>query len=194
MREHRLTRFIRPRCFVLLALLALALPLVSQADDLSFTYLELTARHVDPDFASSEIGYRGVASLGLPLNFYGFAQFETADLDNVGGDLNNSDFGLGWHIGLGDTVQGLVEAAWTNREAGLFDEDGYTVNVGVRVAPGDTFEFGAKAGYRNLDNNLDGGFGEAYLLWKLWGPVGLVANAELAEKANYYGLGVRLSF
>lgn len=179
---------------VLLAATLLCQPLMVSADDISYTYLELAARHVDPDFAGTEIGYRGAASLSLPLNLYGFAQIESADLDGLSGDLKSSDFGLGWHIGLGDTVHGLVEAAWTNREAGLFDEDGYTVNVGVRVAPGDSFEFGVKAGYRDLDANLDGGFGEAYLLWKLWGPVGLVANAELAEEANYFGLGIRASF
>lgn len=164
------------------------------ADDISYTYAELSVRQVDPDFGSSETGYRAAASLGLPLNFYAFGQYESADIDNAGGNLDASDFGLGWHIGLGDTLHALVEAAWTNRELGVFDEDGYTVNVGLRFAPGDRFEFGAKAGYRDLDDNLAGGFGEAYALWKLWGPLGLTASAELAEDANRYGLGVRVSF
>lgn len=177
-----------------LAVLALTTPLAASADDISYTYVDVSARYVDPDIGSSDTGYKAAASLGLLLNFYGFAQWETADIDNVGGDLEAADFGIGWHLGLGDTVHGLIEAAWTNRELGLFDEDGYTVNVGVRFAPGDTFEVGAKAGYRELDDNLSGGFGEAYLLWKLWGPLGLTANAELAEDANRFGLGARLSF
>ena len=136
------------RLAALAGLLFFGLPVVVHADDISYTYAELSVRQVDPDFGSSEIGYRGAASLGLPLNFYAFAQYESADIDNAGGNLDASDIGLGWHIGLGDTLHALVEAAWTNRELGVFDEDGYTVNVGLRFAPGDTFEFGAKAGRR----------------------------------------------
>lgn len=186
---------VRPSIFTAsLAALALAAALPAAADDISYTYVDLNVRYVDPDIGSADTGYKAAASLALPLNLYGFAQWESADVDNVGGDLEAADFGIGWHLGLGDTVHGLIEAAWTNRELGLFDEDGYTVNVGVRFAPGDTFEVGAKAGYRELDDNLSGGFGEAYVLWKLWGPLGLTATAELAEDANRYGLGARLSF
>jgi len=164
------------------------------ADDISYTYVDGHVQQADPDFGDTNLGYRFEASLGLPLNFYGIASLERADIDDVPGDLDAADFGLGWHLGLGDTVHGLAEVTWTNRELGLFDEDGYTISLGARIAPGDRWEFGAKAGYRDLDDNLEGGYGQAYVLWKIWGILGLSARAELAEEANRIGVGARISF
>jgi hypothetical protein len=164
------------------------------ADDISWTYFEAAAQNVDPDVASSEIGYRFEGSLNLLLGFHAFARWEQADLDDVGGDLSAADFGLGWHFGLGDTAQAFVEAAYTDREAGPFDDDGYSTAVGVRLAPGERWEFGAKAGYRDLAENLDGGYGEGYILWKPFPLLGFTARAELAEDANRYGIGARISF
>lgn len=164
------------------------------AKDISFTYLDGTVQHTDPDLGDSELGYRVEGSLGLLLGFYGFARWEAVDFDDIDGDLEAADLGLGWHIGLGDTIQGLAELAYTNRELGPFDEDGYTVSVGVRFAPVERWEFGVKAGYRDLEENLDGGYGEGYALWKVWSVVGLTARAELTEEANRFGVGARLSF
>lgn len=180
-------------CVTALAyVLAAASP--AQAKDLSFTYLDGTFQYTDPELGDSEFGYRVEGSLDLLLGFYGVARWEAVDLDGIDGDLKATDLGLGWHIGLGDTIQGLAELAYTDRELGPFDEDGYTVSVGVRFAPVERWEFGIKAGYRDLEENLDGGFGEGYLLWKVWGVVGLTARAELAEEAHRFGIGARLSF
>jgi hypothetical protein len=165
-----------------------------QAKDISYTYLDGTYQSIDPDFGSSDTGYRLEGSLGLLLGFYGFARWESADIDDLDGDLSAGDLGLGWHLGLGDTVHGLVEVAYTDRELGPLDSDGYTVSVGVRFAPVERWEFGVKAGYRDLDRNLDGGYGEGYALWKVWSVVGLTARAEIAEDANRIGIGARISF
>lgn len=189
-------RTVRGRAAALALLLALAAvwcPAVL-ARDISYTYVEGIVQQVDPDGAGSETGYRIEGSLGLLLGFYGFASWESADLDGLDGDLESSDLGLGWHLGLGDTVHALAELAYTDREAGPFDEDGYTASVGVRVAPTERWEIGVKAGYRDLDRNLEGGYGQGYLLWKPWGILGLTARAELAEDGNRYGLGARISF
>lgn len=175
------------------ALLVLAASFAN-ADDLSWTYVEAVVQEADPDIGSADPGLRLEASLGLPLNFYAFGRWESVDIDAVDGDLSAADLGLGWHLGLGETIQGLVELAYTDREAGPFDDDGYAMAVGVRVAPGERWEFGAKAGYRDLERNLDGGYGEAYLLWKPFNLLGFVARAELADEANRFGVGARLSF
>jgi hypothetical protein len=166
----------------------------AQAKDISYTYLDGTYQSIDPDFGSSDTGYRLEGSLGLLLGFYGFARWESADIDDLDGDLSAADLGLGWHLGLGDTVHGLVELAYTDREIGPLDSDGYMASVGVRFAPLERWEFGVKAGYRDLDRNLDGGYGEGYVLWKVWSVVGLTARAELAEDANRVGIGARISF
>jgi hypothetical protein len=166
----------------------------AQAKDISYTYLDATYQSIDPDFGSSDTGYRLEGSLSLLLGFYGFGRWESADIDDLDGDLSAADLGLGWHLGLGDTVHGLVELAYTDRELGPLDSDGYTVSVGVRFAPVERWEFGVKAGYRDLDRNLDGGYGEGYALWKVWSVVGLTARAEIAEDANRFGIGARISF
>ena len=174
--------------------LALALASPALAKDISFTYLDGVVQYTEPDVGDSATGYRVEGSLGLLLGFYAIGRWESADIDDLDGDLEATDLGLGWHIGLGDTIQGLAELTYTDRELGPFDEDGYTASVGVRFAPVERWEFGVKAGYRDLDEVLDGGYGEGYVLWKVWGVVGLTARAELAEEANRVGVGARISF
>lgn len=178
---------------LLLALYCAAQTRPAVGDDMSFTYLDGQFQTTNPDSGPSETGYRLEGSLSLPLNFYAIAVWEAADTSTAG-DLSAADLGLGWHLGLGDTVQGLAELTWSNREAGLFDEDGYTASLGVRVAPGERWEFGVKAGYRDLEDNLTGGYGQAYVLWKVWGVLGLTARAELAEDSDTVGVGARVSF
>ena len=180
------------RLGLLLALVAFATP--AFADDISWTYAEAYLQYVDPKAASSDNGYHVEASLGLPLGFHAIGRWEKAELGSGEGDLTGSNIGLGWHLGLGDTLMGFAEVSYTDREAGIFDEDGYTVNVGVRVSPLDRWEFGGRVGYRDLEENLAGGYGEAYLLWKVFGPFGITARAELAEDANRFGVGARFSF
>jgi hypothetical protein len=181
--------------FLLWIALVLVAPIApALAGDISYTYIDGEVQSTDPDFGPADIGYRLEGSLGLPLNFYAIAVWEQADTDDPGGDLDAADLGLGWHLGLGDTIHGLAELTWSNRELGVLDEDGYTASLGVRVAPGDRWEFGIKGGYRDLEENLAGGYGEAYVLWKVWGIVGLTARAELAEEANRVGVGARVSF
>lgn len=178
---------------LLLAFFGTVLITPAIADDLSFTYLDGQIQSTNPDSGSTETGYRLEGSLSLPLNLYAIAVWEAADTSTAG-DLSAADLGLGWHLGLGETVQGLAELTWSDREAGLFDEDGYTASLGVRVAPGERWEFGIKAGYRDLDENLSGGYGQAYVLWKVWGMLGLTARAELAENSDTIGVGARVSF
>ena len=167
---------------------------LAQGDDIDWTYAEAYLQYVDPKQGDSDSGYHLEASLGLPLGFHALARWEKAELGDLDGDLSGSNLGVGWHLGLGDTVMGFVELSYTNRELGVFDENGYTVNLGVRVSPLDRWEFGGRLGYRDLERNLAGGYGEAYALWRLWGPLGLTARAELSEEANRFGIGARLSF
>lgn len=186
-----------PTALTLLLVLTLCLASVTPAfaKDISFTYLDATAQHTEPDVGDGNTGYRVEGSLGLLLGFYAFGRYESADIDGIdAGDFEATDLGLGWHIGLGDTIQGLAELSYSDREVGPFDADGYTAAVGVRFAPVERWEFGVKAGYRDLDRALDGGYGEGYVLWKVWGPLGVTARAELAEEANRFGLGARFSF
>lgn len=182
-----------PPITLLLGLCCAVLFTTVEADDISYTYLDGQIQSSNPEFGSSETGYRLEGSLGLPLNLYAIAVWEDADTSSAG-DLSAADLGLGWHLGLGDTVHGLAELKWSNREAGLFDEDGYSASLGVRIAPGERWEFGVKAGYRDLEDNLSGGYGEAYVLWKVWGVLGLTARAELAEDSDTVGVGARVSF
>ena len=177
----------------MMALALLAAP-PALAKDISFTYLEGAIQYTDPDIGDSDPGYRVEGSLGLLLGFYAFGTWESADIGDLDGDLEATDIGLGWHIGLGDTVQGLAELAYTDRELGPFDEDGYTASLGVRFAPVERWEFGVKAGYRDLDRALEGGYGEGYVLWKVWGVLGLTARAEIAQETNRFGVGARVSF
>ena len=60
----------------------------AQAKDISYTYVEGTFQSIDPDFGSSDTGYRLEGSLGLLLGFYGFARWESADIDGLDGDLS----------------------------------------------------------------------------------------------------------
>ncbi len=168
----------------------------ASADDISYTYVEGDFLHIDADGLDSEQGIGLQGSLSLGDHFYLTADYAQADIDlaSLDVDIESLDLGLGFHLGLGDLVHGLVEVAYASTEAGNADEDGYSVNVGLRFAATENIELGAKLGYADLGDNIDGGFGRFNLLYKFGRIWGVNFLADLEDDVKIYGVGLRASF
>lgn len=126
----------------LLALIATALPAVSHADVMDYSFAELG--YVDSEFGN--LNGDGISLRGsLPVNesFFVFASYWDVGYDfNV--DLTSFEVGAGGHLPLADKIDlvgrfGLVKSEF---DSGNFsnDDDGFTLGAHVRAALMPRFE------------------------------------------------------
>ena len=183
------------------ALLLLAAPAAFAADDISYTFAEVDYLLVEPDIDGFDVeGDDGLGlsgSLHVTDHFYLFGNYQTGEVDSGifdDIDVDLFDLGLGWRMGLGPNLDVLAEAAWARAEVGQFDDNGAELKVGLRFAATDSIELGAKLGYADFGDNLDGGFGEFNLLWKFNRVLGVNVLADIGEDSETYGVGLRATF
>lgn len=141
----------RSKYLGLLATVATALPAVSQADTMDYSFAELA--YVDSEFGT--LNGDGISLRGsLPINesFFVFASYWDVGYDfNV--DLTSIEVGGGGHLPLADKIDlvgrfGLVKSEF---EAGNFssDDDGFTFGAHLRAGVMPRFEL--EGGFDYID-------------------------------------------
>lgn len=176
-----------------LALAALlALPLASQAADLSYSYLEADYVHVDPDNFGNLDGYALRGSGAINENFNVIAGWTKINQDAPFSDTKAWYLGLGYHVPVSDKTDLFAEAAY-NKET-TFDRDGGSARVGVRSALTANLEGSAFVAYQKLDhteaNRAIGVSGQ----YKFTPTFGINAEAAFGNNDNTILVGPRLSF
>lgn len=184
------------RSFFALALLA-TLPLAAQADDqLSYTYVEGDYININGDGGTDADGFgvRGSFAFGQS-NFYGFGSYNQIDIDNTSIDVDMSEIGLGYALGLSDRADLISEIAYQNADVdGFGSSDGYRASVGLRGLLGHNFEGLIKANYvdgDNTDGDFTGTLGAQYKFTQTWG---VTSEVEFGDGGETYLVGVRASF
>lgn len=129
------------------ALLA-ATPLAAQADDMSYSYVDLGWVNVNPDGAGSEDGFGLRGSIGFAENFFGYAEYSNFDV--AGTDVDLYTVGFGGHYGISDRVHLQGRIGYAKFDAGAFDEDGYEVVAGVRGQAAESFELEGNVYYTDF--------------------------------------------
>jgi hypothetical protein len=179
-----------------------ALPAV--ADDISYNFLELGYQQIDFDdelLAGVDIdgdGYSLAGSFEIGQNTFIAGGYSQADFD-FGVKLDTLSLGLGYHVGMSDNVDvyGLLSAVRLEASAsgiGNQDEDGYSVEIGLRGMIGDRFELSGSLGYVDLGDGGDGtevGAGLQYYVTETF-SLGLAVNVD--EDVTAYGAGIRIYF
>lgn len=214
--------------FVLAAMLA-AVPFVASAQDngLSYTYVEggynqLRIDHDEDellgDFDADGAYLRG--SVAISPSFYLFGSYATGeDSDSVSIDLGldevyeakvddeltTTEFGVGYHMPMGERVDFIGELAYfrMEEEFKISDEEGtvsdkWHVNggrasVGLRGG-NERAEGWVKVGYldaSDFSGNFVGSVGGQFKFNRTWGVVGEV---EVFDELSHYMVGVRASF
>ena len=171
----------------------LALPLASQAADLSYSWLEADYVHINPDNLDSADGVaiRGSGELGA--NFNVIAGWNQVNVDTpLVDDLKSWYLGVGYHTPIGDQTDLFTDVAYVKNTT--FDNDGYGARVGVRSALSPKFEGAAWLGYEKLDRTDGNGSLGVSGQYKFTQNFGLVAEARIAENDRSFLIGPRLSF
>ena len=167
--------------------LAAALPLSANAAERSYTYLEGTYGSLDGDLDG--FGVRGSVAFG-PSGAYGFGSYQ--QFDDGGPDVSLGELGVGYALELSDAIDLIGEAAYVD----YFDiENGLRASVGVRGNFTESFEYLAKANYRDIQNFGDDFTATAGLHYRfspIWGVTGEVEFD--GEDGEIYTVGLRASF
>lgn len=176
----------------------LALPLQSFAQDISYSFIQADYVHFDPDGFDSENGWDLNGNIALGESFYLLGNYGSVDLDIA--DFDTASIGLGWHTSLTDRTDFLIEGSYQRIDVdsnfGSVDENGFGVAIGIRSNLNDHLELGAKLGYNDFGDDIDGFTGRVNALFKINSTWGLDLAYETDEDidVDIISLGVRANF
>lgn len=126
------------RTLNLLALTTLVLPLAAQSEQLSYNYVDVThfpeAKLDNGGFDVDGDGFQLRGSLAVHQNYFGFAEFQTLDLDN-GVDSRRVIVGGGGHWPINNTIDIVGRAGIVNYKIDTRggDDDDTGVFLGARL-------------------------------------------------------------
>lgn len=175
----------------------LAVPAVSMAEGLSYSYLEGSYQSLDIDGFPDIDGFGIAGSFLVGKNVFVAGDYSFLDVDG-GGDLNIGNVGVGFRHGLNETVDFVAGASLVFAEAkgggGSEDDTGYRISGGVRAALGKA-ELNGGLAYRDIDL-LDGGkvLFTVGGLYNFTPNIAAVAGAEFEEDATAFKVGGRYNF
>lgn len=182
------------KCLGLLAVVATALPAVSQADTMDYSFAELA--YVDSEFGN--LNGDGISLRGsLPVNetFFVYAGYWDVGYD-FNNDLTSMEVGAGGHLPLADKIDlvgrfGLVRSEF---DSGNFsnEDDGFSIAANIRAAIMPRLEL--EGGFQYIDlgdpDNLIVLEGRYFFLDNLSGGLRL----EFGDDIDSMALGVRITF
>jgi hypothetical protein len=141
------------------SLMLAAAPLAAEAEDMSYSYVDLA--YVETDFdgiGPSADGFALRGSVGFAENWLAFVEY--ADQSVAGIDLDTIAVGFGGHYGLAENVDLVGRLGYFQVEldagAGLdADDDGYLFDLGLRGRIGGAVELEGGVRYTDLDDGGD---------------------------------------
>lgn len=189
-------------CGVFAALALGAATGAAAADDISYSYVDAGWAQSDIDGIDEDgdgLFLRGSVAFGE--RWFASVGYRQVSFD-VGGndlDLDLVDVGLGGHLPLTGTVDGVARLSYVDVSAdgpfgASFDDNGYAVSVGVRARPSAQFELDAFLDYTDLDDSGDdtaARLGARYYFTPAW-AVG--AEVSFSDDQTDIGLYGRFTF
>jgi len=173
----------------------LAVPAVSMAEGLSYSFLEASYVSVDVDGGGEADGFNLAGSYLLGQNVFLAADYSMLDVDG-GGDLDLGNFGVGFRHGLTDTLDAVASASLVYAEVsggGFSDDDtGYRLQGGLRAALGKA-ELNGGIAYRDVFDDGQTIFSVGGL-YNFTPNIAAVAGAEFDEDATSFKVGGRYNF
>lgn len=178
--------------------LATALPLAANAADLDYTYLEGGYTSIEGDGGPDADGWVVGGSAAVAPNVHLYGSYGSTELDDVNLDGDIARIGLGWNTGINDQNDLVVRANYLKIDSDFpgpsGEADGYEAEVGLRTAFTPNFETYAAAGYVDIDRGSGDLYGKLGAQFKFNQNWGLAGTVTLADGANEYFIGPRLSF
>jgi hypothetical protein len=140
------------------SLLLAALPLAAQAEEMSYSYLDLGYNEADLDNIADGDGIALRGSVGFAENFFVFADYATFGFP-ASIDLDQYVVGLGGHLAIAENVDLVGRVGYTELDLsvpglGSEDADGYIVSAGIRGRVTDSFELEGHAIHTDLGSDV----------------------------------------
>jgi hypothetical protein len=140
------------------SLLLAALPLAAQAEDMSYSYVDLGYTEADLDGVADGDGFSVRGSVGFAENFFVFADYATFGFP-ASVDLDQYSVGLGGHMGIAENVDLVGRVGYTELDLsvpgfGSGDADGYVVSAGIRGRLTESFELEGHAIHTDLGSDV----------------------------------------
>ncbi len=177
-------------------LLLAAAPLAAQAEDMSYSYVDLGWLSTDIDNGPTADGFGLRGSIGFAENFFAFAEYSNQQVSGV--DVDQYAVGLGGRFGISENVDLVGRAGYIKADASSggfsIDDDGYLVSAGIRGRVADGFELEGNVIHRDYGGGSDDtsvAVGGRYFFTENF-AVG--AEYEMADDANTILAGVRFKF
>lgn len=192
---------------MLLALALAATGTSAHAAEISYDYAQLDFLRVKGDEGANNFRLSGSATLGDSHFYLTGSYIPKGDMPHNGhvdeDDFELTSFGGGYFWNLGEAT--TVHVQGSSQFDGWTGDNALRLDVGVRHAYGDSWEFGGGIGYTDHDYRYYGNpvTFNANAQYKFNDTWGLVLSAEFGDftDADYdmtydklYGLGVRASF
>lgn len=185
-------------CAVLASLLAVVS--AAEADDLSYSYLEVLALKGQADNGPDSEGFGLGASAELSSHIYAFGGYTTVEYDTfLGIDVDSDSWvaGVGYHRGIADRISIFGNVGYLDAEAesnlGMsISDDGIAASLGLRGLVGSRLELGGAVNYVTLDRGDDDTSFSANALLNLTSAFSLIAGYATTDDAEGYSLGLRV--
>ncbi|MGH8250919.1 MAG: outer membrane beta-barrel protein [Steroidobacteraceae bacterium] len=179
------------------SLLLAALPLVAQAEDMSYSYVDLGYVETDIDNLPSADGFGLRGSVGFSENWFVFGEYTDQDLAGV--DIDQFAVGLGGHYTLTEEMDLVGRVGYVDAEAAVgpftASVDGFLVSAGLRGQIGDAFELEGRVDHTDLGD--DGGDDTSIAIggrYFFTDQFALGAEYSSSDDANAIFVGLRWSF
>ncbi|MBR9790298.1 MAG: outer membrane beta-barrel protein [Gammaproteobacteria bacterium] len=172
------------------ALSASMFSLSAAADTPDWRYVEGGYLSYDGDGGFDPDGLQVNGKYLLDPNFYVNGEFGWAETGNI--DFTTLTLGGGYRLAVNSTTDAYVGANFERIDADFYDDNGYSLNAGVRSMLTPELEVNGELGYLDLDDGditLKAG---AYYYFNPQFAVG--ANYEFMDDADVFQLSARYAF
>lgn len=171
-------------------------PLASQAEDMSYLYIEVNCTNVSPDQGPNGGGLSARGSVGFAQNYFVCAEYGAFEIDNTV-DVDPTTVGLGGHFSVANNLDFVGRAGYLELDISVprlgDSRDGWLVSADLRGRVGDHVELEGSVMQRNLgDSGEDTVFaaGGRYHFTKLF-AVG--AEYQTGNDVEFINVGVCFS-
>lgn len=173
------------------------LPLASQAESPSYSYVEGGYVRTDIDGIGKDAdGFLVRGSVELTDEFFLFAGY--LDQGVYGADIKQYGVGAGYAWSMNDSTDLYGKAGYVRAEADVdgfgIDDDGYSLGIGIRSFVTKNFELEASVNYADYSDLGDDTTFGAGARWYFTEQFALGIEAQVADDATSYGIGLRWSF
>jgi len=184
-----------------LALAAAMLPLMAQADNLSYSYVDFAYINTELDDFDEEIdGFALRGSVEITEQAFVFGSYVDQSTSVFGEDLDVRCYGVGlgyaWPVSDTADFYGKVGYVETEAEFAGFsaDDDGFSLGVGLRGRVAEQFELEGAVTYIDLSESGDDTVLGLGARWYFTDVFSLGVELETDDDATTYGVGGRFNF